>query len=358
LFSFLKGERQLIAVSKIDKYDKGIGDKLQGFGPGSMVLRLGCVAVLNRNQEEIDENISFEEMRRREKEFFQTNSGFADVPERYLGCGQLVKRLASIQQERIRSTLPSIIDELKKQIKAKKTELKQMPIPVTSESDCWTLYIDLIKKYSDTVNACVHGVYDNDMLMHTDSRRNVTAETTSTDLWDNRIAYQLYVRQKTCAETIHNSFAQFFTEKYRNMVLKLLQENAGVALPNFPSFSIIERLFRAEHKNLAKPCEDLIEKIFEYLKKILIKILQDVFSEETSYKRFMIHRLTDIILQTLNENEELCGNDIKKMLDIEQRVFTLNHYYMTTVNKIKKQIQDNKENKPLSKSFIIYKQTS
>jgi len=67
---FLEGERQLIAVSKIDKFDKGIGDKLQGLGPGSMVLKLGCVAVLNRDQQEIDDNISFEEMRQREKEFF------------------------------------------------------------------------------------------------------------------------------------------------------------------------------------------------------------------------------------------------------------------------------------------------
>ena len=60
----------MIAVSKIDKYDKGIEDKLQGFGPGSMVLKLGCVAVLNRNQQEIDENIPFDVMRNREKEFF------------------------------------------------------------------------------------------------------------------------------------------------------------------------------------------------------------------------------------------------------------------------------------------------
>jgi hypothetical protein len=63
-------ERQLIAVSKIDKYDKGIAEKLQGEGAGSMKLQLGCVAVLNRNQDEIDSNISFEEMKQREKQFF------------------------------------------------------------------------------------------------------------------------------------------------------------------------------------------------------------------------------------------------------------------------------------------------
>ncbi len=347
----------MIAVSKIDKFDKGIGDKLQGLGPGSMVLKLGCVAVLNRDQQEIDDNISFEEMRRREEDFFRSNNAFQDVPERYLGCGQLVKRLASIQQERIRSTLPSIIDDLKKQIKTKKSELKQMPIPVTSEGDCWTLYTDLIKKYRDKINAHVHGVYDNDLLMHiegstkisTNSKRNMPVETKPDDMFDDRIAYQLHIRQKKCADVIHKSFTQIFTPKYQNIVLKLLQENAGVALPNFPSFSIIERLYRVEHKNFYEPCNNLIEEIFEYLKHILIKILHGVFFEETNYKNFMIHKLTDIILHTLNENQEACCNDIQKMLDIEQRVFTLNHYYMDTVNKIKQKKQHNEENRASSK---------
>ncbi len=135
----------------------------------------------------------------------------------------------------------------------------------------------------------------------------------------------------------------------QNVVLKLLQENAGVALPNFPSFSIIERLYRIEHKNFYKPCENLIEEIFEYLKQLLIKILHDVFSQETNYKDFMIHKLTDIILNMVNENEELCSHDIKKILDIEQRVFTLNQYYMDTVNKIKQQIQQNEQNRTLRK---------
>lgn len=112
-------------MSKIDKYDKGISSKLQGIGPGSMVLKLGCIAVLNRTQEEIDQNISFDEMRRREQEFFRTNQAFESIPERYLGSSQLIKRLASIQQERIRSTLPSIIEDLKKQIKIKKSRTKK-----------------------------------------------------------------------------------------------------------------------------------------------------------------------------------------------------------------------------------------
>ncbi|CAF4615059.1 unnamed protein product, partial [Rotaria sp. Silwood2] len=50
--------------------------------------------------------------------------------------------------------------------------------------------------------------------------------------------------------------------------------------------------------------------------------------------------LTDIILRTIDESEERCSNDIKKMLEIEERVFTLNQYYMDTVNKIKSKSQE------------------
>ncbi|CAF3971216.1 unnamed protein product [Rotaria sp. Silwood1] len=341
-------ERQLIAVSKIDKFDKGIGEKLQGIGPGSMTLKLGCVAVLNRTQEEIDQNIPFDEMRRREEKFFRSNKAFEDVPERYLGSGQLVKRLALIQQERIRSTLPSIIDKLKQEIKSKKSELKQMPPPVTSEIDCWALYTDLIKKYGEIINARVHGIYDNEMqlkieqsaIVTTDLSRTAILTQTSNDQFDERIAFQLYNRQKEYREKLKNSFTHFFSSEYQKLVLKLLEENAGVALPNFPSFSIIERLYRVEQNKFRKPCKELIESYTEYTKKVLIKILNQVFAEETSYKYQIIHKLTDIILRTIDENEEQCSNDIKKMLEIEQRVFTLNHYYMDTVNKIKKKYQE------------------
>ncbi|CAF1528922.1 unnamed protein product, partial [Didymodactylos carnosus] len=78
-----EGDRQLIAVSKIDKFDKGIKDKLRGLGPGSMSLRLGCVAVLNRSQDEIDQKISFDEMKKRERDFFKCHKAFEHVPDTY-----------------------------------------------------------------------------------------------------------------------------------------------------------------------------------------------------------------------------------------------------------------------------------
>lgn len=334
------GDRQLIAVSKIDKYDKGIGDKLQGIGPGSMALKLGCVAVLNRTPEEIEADVPFHTMRQREKKFFQHHkAAFQTVPATYLGCEQLIKRLVSIQQTRIRSTLPGILDELKKQIKQKKIDLKNMPPAVTSEEECWTLYSDLIRNYRDLITTRVHGVYNE---LDTDS---TGTHTSSDDESDDRIAFQLHIKNKAFAKEISQSFSQFLTKDYQNYVLALLEENAGVALPNFPSFSIIERLYHHEHRNFREPCEQLIESYATYLKNILIILLSQIFDKEVTYKDQLIHKLTDIIFHTLDNSEEQCRRHIIQLLNIERRVFTLNHYYMDTVNKIKANIQQYIEKK-------------
>ena len=169
-------QRQLIAASKIDKFDKGIADKLQGRGSGSMDLQLGCVAVLNRNQHEIDQNISFEEMRKREKQFFIDHKDeFQELPDEYKGSEQLVRRLATIQQERIRLTLPDIIKDLKKQIMKKKYKLKKLPVSLNTEADCWTIFQSMINAFRESINDNVKGEYDQVSSMVT-----VQHETTPT----------------------------------------------------------------------------------------------------------------------------------------------------------------------------------
>ena len=153
-------QRQLIAASKIDKYDKGIAEKLQGRGSGSMDLQLGCIAVLNRNQDEIDKNISFSEMKQREKQFFITHKeAFGHLPDEYKGSEQLIRRLATIQQERIRSTFPDIMKKLRKQLAEKKEQLKKLPPPLNTEAQCWEIFQSMINIYRESIHDNVKGEY-------------------------------------------------------------------------------------------------------------------------------------------------------------------------------------------------------
>lgn len=307
-----------------------------------MALELGCVAVLNRTQEQIEQNVAFNEMRAQEAEFFRTTPAFANVPERHLGTEQLVKQLAHIQQQRIRFTLPAIIEELTQQIRAKKTELKKIPEAMDSELECWSAYNDLVRKYRDTISTRVQGNYENDLEATTAHRARTTASPPQAqEPSEEHIAVQMHQRQKKYSEQFHRLFSDFFKPEYRAFVLQRLEENAGVTLPNFPAFGIIERLYLREHKKFAPPCEELIESCSDYCKEVLIKLLNQIFTTETeAYRRIMLPKMIDIVSAAVRASEEKCAADVKRILSMEQRIFTLNPSYMDTVNQIKLKVKD------------------
>ncbi|CAF1246528.1 unnamed protein product [Rotaria sp. Silwood1] len=257
--------RQLIVASKIDKYDKGIAEKLLGIGPGAMELKLGCVAVLNRNQDEIDQNISFEEMKRREAEFFiKHHEAFQHLPDEFKGIDQLVKKLATNQQDRIRSSLPQVIDELRKQIREKKNELKNMPIAMTSEQDCWIKFQSMINTFRESIRAKVNEDYDVLTRINminlsnqassevVDSRILFKIDDTATDSipCDDRLAYHIYRFQRKFQDELTKSFSNFSSMGYYKLILQVIDDATGVSLPNFPSYRIIERLFHQELQRL------------------------------------------------------------------------------------------------------------
>ncbi|CAF3806992.1 unnamed protein product [Rotaria sp. Silwood1] len=233
--------RQLIVASKIDKYDKGIAEKLLGIGPGAMELKLGCVAVLNRNQDEIDQNISFEEMKRREAEFFiKHHEAFQHLPDEFKGIDQL-------------KTNPR-----------KKNELKNMPIAMTSEQDCWIKFQSIINTFRESIRAKVNEDYDvltriNMINLSSqassevvDSRILFKIDDTATDSipCDDRLAYHIYRFQRKFQDELTKSFSNFSSMGYYKLILQVIDDATGVSLPNFPSYRIIERLFHQELQRL------------------------------------------------------------------------------------------------------------
>jgi hypothetical protein len=332
-------ERQLIAVSKIDKYDKGIAEKLLGEGAGSMKLQLGCVAVLNRSQEEIDSNLSFEEMKEREKQFFIKNSqAFQHLPDEYKGVDQLIKKLAMIQHNRIRSTFPETIEELREQIRNKQQELRLLPVALITEHDCWTRFQTMINELREKIRANVNGDYDfrsKINLITPDGKMSSETKSITSTINDDRIAYHIYKFQQQFQQEIINKFSNFLSIDYKTHVIKAIGDAAGVSLPNFPSFQIIEHLFREEFERLPRVCYSLNNKICNYIRDNLFKIFHQTFDKD--YPR-LIQRLKEVITKQIDSAEVQTSERIKEILEMEYRLFTLNNEYMDVVDKITHQL--------------------
>ncbi|CAF3817541.1 unnamed protein product [Rotaria sp. Silwood1] len=301
--------RQLIVASKIDKYDKGIAEKLLGIGPGAMELKLGCVAVLNRNQDEIDQNISFEEMKRREAEFFiKHHEAFQHLPDEFKGIDQL-------------KTNPR-----------KKNELKNMPIAMTSEQDCWIKFQSIINTFRESIRAKVNEDYDvltriNMINLSSqassevvDSRILFKIDDTATDSipCDDRLAYHIYRFQRKFQDELTKSFSNFSSMGYYKLILQVIDDATGVSLPNFPSYRIIERLFHQELQRLPL-----------------------ILTIDSQYVR-LLERLKDIIITQIDMAEDRAHERVQEMLDMEYRIFTINNLYMETVIDLKGQNKNEK----------------
>ena len=299
-------------------------------GSGSLALSLGCVAVLNRKQEEIDAKVSFEEMRRREEEFFQTNPAFADVPKEYLGSRELIKKLVSIQQSRIRLTLPLAIERVKQKIQAKREELKQIPVAIATETDTRIAFNEILRKYRTAVEQSTRGDYA--------IKSEQVAEAfdpQARDKWDDRIAYHLKMIGKWTSKEIQKILSSFSSQNQGAKMLQSIEENYGGGLPNFPSSNIIQQLYQPYHRKIETPCKSLVVWVEQYMTSCLAYILETVLPVEASYKLPLSRELNKIIKGVMEKSKEKCMENVEQMLQMEEKVFTVNPYYMAIFKNIK-----------------------
>jgi transcription-repair coupling factor (superfamily II helicase) len=182
----------------------------------------------------------------------------------------------------------------------------------------------------------------------TSSKTRPTTTTSTTT--DDRIAYHIYKFQQQFQQDIIAKFSDFLAIEYKKRVIRAIDDTAGVSLPNFPSFQIIEHLFHEEFERLPDVCYSLLKTIFDYIQENLLKLFDDIF--EKDYPR-LIQRLREVIIKQVNEAEKRTKERIREMLDMEYRLFTLSNEYIDMIDKVTQALADEnaaKENKPTTLS--------
>ncbi|CAN0263667.1 unnamed protein product [Laminaria digitata] len=102
-----QGRRTLGVVTKVDNVQAGceIRAKLR-MEPGYVRLNLGFIAVVNRTPAEVKNDTPAEEVRAREKRFFESNPEVAGLEKKFWGVDTLVARVVDIQAERVKEVSP------------------------------------------------------------------------------------------------------------------------------------------------------------------------------------------------------------------------------------------------------------
>lgn len=331
--------RTIGVVTKLDLAEKGIKRKLET-GVEQLNLRLGVVAVRNRNQDENDRGISFEVSRTMEQMFFKNHPELAslavDFAERrnqqlneeggsgngglYLGTNNLAQLLTVIQEQRIRTTLPKIKLKCRDMLNEYRAKYRELPTGHVSTGGEARVKIEhLLNSSMQQVAALVrgeHAVAKGDVRLHISPR-----------------LAELYGQLQ---KELNTSVSNFFGAEYAAQVEEEVREQAGICLPNFQSAQVFRGLMHREIFKLKAPATALLEASRAAVQHVLQTVCRSVF-------HVYPHLLQRVLNQTQQFLDTRCAiimDRLEEFLMQEEEIFTNNSYYLDTSHKIKHAINE------------------
>eukprot|EP01065_Artemidia_motanka_P043786 TRINITY_DN6124_c0_g2_i1.p1 TRINITY_DN6124_c0_g2~~TRINITY_DN6124_c0_g2_i1.p1 ORF type:complete len:763 (+),score=145.59 TRINITY_DN6124_c0_g2_i1:109-2289(+) len=306
-----KRTRTVTVLTKIDKADSDISDKLRGLGR--------FVVVRNRTQEELDSGITLDEVRRREEEVIRKQPALAALSLDCRGTESLARILVREDHMRMRSS----IGRLLRKVPAKQMDirrlLEQMPRPCFSDSDKRKLFDDWMQKVNGRIADLLRGKWspDDDEDLHMNARLQ--------DMFDN---HERQMRAVT---------GKFFRADFRQATYKAVRESRGVTLANFIQDPVLKMLISREIQGVRHLADCLVDECCAYLVEKVGVVTMAVFDRFDQAGKEVVHLVSADLEKVAAEVKAM----IQRLFEAElYGPYTVNHYYMDTLNKIRDQIRD------------------
>ncbi|KAI9191458.1 hypothetical protein LWI28_008696 [Acer negundo] len=149
------GSRTIGVITKLDIMDRGTN--ACNFLLGKVVpLSLGYVGVVNRCQEDINQNRSIQDALAYEAQFFRDHPVYNGLSDR-CGIPQLAKKLNQILEQHIRIILPGLKSELNSRMIAVAKELKKYGEVMESKAEQQVILLNILTRYCEAFSAMVDG---------------------------------------------------------------------------------------------------------------------------------------------------------------------------------------------------------
>ncbi|KAI9209896.1 P-loop containing nucleoside triphosphate hydrolase protein [Polychytrium aggregatum] len=299
------GKRTIGVCTKVDETNTNhdIVQKILARRDTDVKLSLGWIAIRNRNQQEVLSKMSFEELRMKEKQLFTTHPVLMDLPVENYGVPELIRRLTSIQNARIRSTIPSISANIHARLKAQKEALKEMGKIVISVQDAIETFSLLLSDFLKRV-------------------RRVGFDPTGNDK-EQPISKILYGLYQSFKERIRESCSKFFSDEYAIEVEREIETRAGISLPNIISDETITNLFRKEKEKVVSCIPELVHQVRLEVQTFVINQCDRCMAKSPRFCTAIKSRIIDWMEGIQARVEGILAS----LIETEDDVFTFNERY-------------------------------
>ncbi|XP_050956148.1 LOW QUALITY PROTEIN: interferon-induced GTP-binding protein Mx3 [Labeo rohita] len=292
------GSRTLAILTKPDLIDKGAeADVLQVLQGKVVPLKKGYTIVRCRGQSDINENIPLSEATRQEKDFFAKHMHFSYLlEEQRASIPCLATRLTKELVEHIKSSLPSLRDQIHINLSAVRVELKNYADGPPLEPERMGPYLSKkILEFSDQISELCR-----------------TGESDSGNLYS---LLRPVFKQWECH--LSSSKASF-RESVKQMTENYDEAHRGRELVTFSDYCVYESMVKKHVGDLKQPALDTLKLIRGIVQKEFRVMCELCFPNYPHLRHIILNHIDDI----QSKQESKVEKRIYEYINMEKLVYT------------------------------------
>ena len=300
------GDRTVGVITKVDLMErtKENLDVLQG---KTLPVKLGIIGVINRNQQQINQNMSMEDAIEMEKEYFRNH--FHNIANE-MGTEYLIQKLCQVLMKTVKDCLPEVIQRITEQKSIQQEILDSLADKVVDEMGTLATYVRL---YCEHFNEDIRGT--GLTLKNTGGMklREVFEKDVGTEL--DKIS---------------------LPESIESDIELEIRKASGTKPSLFTPNIVFDNLASKILKNFKYPVKSAIKKGCETLCDIIAYVGRDVFRRFPNLKREAHQIAMNLLLLKQHEAEGFIDNYLKLeecYVNTNHRLFTMNRGKVEAENK-------------------------
>lgn len=323
-----KGERTIGIITKTDRAQikEDIIDLLE---MKKVKFHLGVFATRNRNPKELEKGITLQEARELEKRFFQRN--YPD--HRHIcGMGVIASKLSSLLRYRIADYFPKLQKDLESKIAETMKEIDAFGICIPeNQFQKRLLMISMMEEISKEIQ-----------------KKLTIGESSGIDFCEEKEGKEILVKVVDdwfvkYGNEVRKNIRDYTSTVYQSGLKEFIQKEKKGLLKGFLPFGVFKAVIKERIEELRKPSFQLIQNIESSVRKEINSILKEKMKKYPIVLNQLFAEMNSLISKLVKETQDDVNDCFEKELEY---MFTNNHYYSETINKLnekefKKKVNEN-----------------
>lgn len=296
-----QGRRTIGVLTKVDLMDSGTNalDILTG---RMYPLKLGFIGVVNRSQQDINGNVSLEEARRSEEEFFRSHLAYRNIAHR---CGTkfLAKTLNQVLMSHIRDRLPDMKARLNTLMGQAQQELASFgDVAIMGDQHRGTLILKHMTQFARDFVASIDGT---------------SFDISTKELCGGARVYYIFQDVFGQALASINPVQNLTVHDIRTAIRNSTGPRPSLFVPE----AAFELLIKPQIKLLEPPSLRCVELVYEEL----MKICHNCTSSELQRFPRLHAQLIEVVSDLLRERLGPTSEYVQSLIDIQAAYINTNH---------------------------------